>query len=339
MAQLSKIITTIDSHTAGEGTRLVTAGLPLIPGTTMAEKLAYAQNHLDWVPGLLLREPRGHKDLFGAILVPPCAPDADVGLLFMDNTGYEPMCGHAVIGVVTSLLETGSHTALEPKTQLTLDTPAGLVRTAAQVQDGAVQAVTFENVPAFAWRQDIQLAVPQFGSLTVDVAFGGNFFFLVDATQLEIELIPANAARLAGLGMRILAAGNDQIAVRHPQLPHIDRVIDLRFYVATPGSAHSRNVVILGDHMVDRSPCGTGTCAEMALHHACGELDVGQDFVSESIIGTCFTGRIVAETSVGSGPGALEAVRPQITGRAHITGLQQLVLQPGDPFPQGFVLA
>jgi proline racemase/trans-L-3-hydroxyproline dehydratase len=339
MARFSKIITTIDSHTAGEGTRLVTAGLPPLLGETMAEKLAYAQEQLAWVPGLLLREPRGHKDLFGAVLVPPCAPEADAGLVFMDNTGYEPMCGHAVIGIVTSLLETGSHTALEPETRLTLDTPAGLVRASAQVQDGVVQAVTFENVPAFVWRQDIELAVPQFGNLTVDVAFGGNFFFLVDATQLEIELIPANAARLAGLGMRILAAGNDQIAVRHPQLPHIDRIIDLRFYMATPGRAHSRNVVILGDHMVDRSPCGTGTCAEMALRHTRGELDVGQDFVSESIIGTRFTGRIVAETSVGAGSDALDAVRPRITGRAHITGLQQLVLQPRDPFPQGFVLA
>ena len=339
MARFSKIITTIDSHTAGEGTRLVTAGLPPIPGTTMAEKLAYAQKHLGWVPGLLLREPRGHKDLFGAILVPPCAPDADAGLLFMDNTGYEPMCGHAVIGVVTSLLETGSRAALEPETRLTLDTPAGLVRASAQVQDGTVRAVTFENVPAFVWRQDIKLPVPPFGTLTVDVAFGGNFFLLVDAAQLEIELRPANAVRLADLGMRILAVGNDQITVRHPQLPHIDRIIDMRFYVALAERAGSHNVVILGDHMVDRSPCGTGTCAEMALHHARGELEVGQDFVSESIIGTRFTGRIVAETSVGSDSNALDAVRPQITGNAHITAFQQLVLQPADPFPQGFVLS
>jgi proline racemase/trans-L-3-hydroxyproline dehydratase len=311
----------------------------------MAEKIAYAQEHLAWVPAMLLGEPRGHKDLFGAVLVPPCAPEADAGLLFMDNAGYEPMCGHAVIGAVTSLLETGSFQMIEPETRITLDTPAGLVRTTAQVRDAAVVTVTFENVPAFVWRQNVALAVPEAGALTADVAFGGNFFLLIDAAQLEMELIPANAARLASLGMRILAAGNEQITVRHPELPHIDRIIDMRFYAepgdgeAVPGGVHSRNVVVLGDHMVDRSPCGTGTCAEMALRHARGELRVGQDFVSESIIGTRFTGQIVAETLVGCSANALQAVRPQITGSAYITGLQQLVLEPGDPFPEGFLLA
>jgi proline racemase/trans-L-3-hydroxyproline dehydratase len=177
------------------------------------------------------------------------------------------------------------------------------------------------------------------------VAFGGNFFLLVDAAQLDIELIPANTVRLADLGMRILAAGNEQIRVRHPELPHIDRIIDIRFYAepgdgeAVPGGAHSRNVVVLGDHMVDRSPCGTGTCAEMALRHARGELRVGQNFVSESIIGTRFIGRIVAETVIGHDTDAVQAVRPQITGSAHITGLQQFVLEPDDPFPEGFLLA
>lgn len=345
MARFSKIITAIDSHTAGEGTRLVTGGLPPIHGTTMAEKLAYAQEHLAWVPGMLLREPRGHKDLFGAVLVPPCAPEADAGLLFMDNTGYEPMCGHAVIGAVTSLLETGSFEMIDPETRITLDTPAGLVRAAAQVRHGAVVTVTFENVPAFVWQRNVALMVPEVGGLTADVAFGGNFFLLVNAAQLDIELIPANAARLADLGMRILAAGNGQMAVRHPELPHIDRIIDMRFYAelgdwkGVPEGTHSRNVVVLGDHMVDRSPCGTGTCAEMALRHARDELKVGQDFVSESIIGTRFIGRIVAETVIGHGADAVRAVRPQISGSAHITGLQQFVLEPDDPFPEGFLLA
>jgi proline racemase len=342
MARFMRVITAIDSHTAGEGTRMVTSGLPPIPGATMADKLAYAQAHLAWVPWLLLREPRGHKDLFGAVLVPPCvstSDDVEIGVLFMDNSGYEPMCGHAVIGVVTSLLETGALEMVEPETKVTLDTPAGLVRARAQVEDGGVVAVTFENVPAFVWRQDVPLAVPEVGELTVDVAFGGLFFVLVDAGQLDVDLVPANATRLADLGMRILAAANAQIRARHPELPHIDRIIDMRFYIDQAGVADSRNVVVQGDRMVDRSPCGTGTCAEMALRYARGHLDVGQPFVVESILSTRFTGRVVGETQVGSGREALPAVRPQITGSAYLTGLQQFVLQPGDPFPEGFLLA
>ncbi len=286
MVRTSKYISTIDSHTAGEGTRLVMSGLPPIPGQTMAEKLAYAEEHLSWVPGLLLLEPRGHKDLFGAILVPPCSPTADIGVLFMDNKDYEPMCGHAVIGIVTTLLETGMFAMVEPETLITLDTPSGPVRAHAQILDGIVLAVSFENVPSFIYRSHVTLQVPQVGDLVVDVVFGGLFFIFVNARHLEIELIPDNAARLADLGMRILAAVNEQVSVRHPELPHIDRITDLRFY-AEPASdvADSRNVVILGDHMVDRSPCGTGTSAEAALRYARGLLGLGESFVTESIMG------------------------------------------------------
>ncbi len=339
MARFSKVISTIDSHTAGESTRLVTSGLPPIRGATMAEKLAFAAEHLAWAPGFLMLEPRGHKDMFGAVLTAPCSADADIGVLFMDNQGYEPMCGHGVIGVVISLLETGMFETDEPETRLTLDTAAGLVRATARIEDGAVLEVTFENVPAFVLRQDVTIAVPETGNLLVDIAFGGNFFVLVNAAQLDIKLVPTNAARLASLGMRILAAANAQIAIRHPELPHIDKAIDMRFYVK-PGytGADSRNVVILGDHMVDRSPCGTGTCAEMALRYAQGKLQLGEPFVTESIIGTRFKGELIAETRVGDGANSFPAVRSRITGSAYITGLQQFVLQPRDPFPQGFAL-
>jgi len=231
MVRSSKLISTIDSHTAGECTRLVMSGLPPIPGQTMVEKLVYAEEHLSWVPGLLLLEPRGHKDMFGAILVPPCSPAADIGTLFMDNKGYEPMCGHAVIGIVTTLLETGMFEMVEPETRITLDTPSGPVHVYAEIERGRVVAVSFENVPSFVYRSDVTLKVPEVGDLVMDVVFGGLFFVLVNARQLEIELIPANAVRLADLGMRILAAANEQVAVRHPELPHIDKIIDLRFYV------------------------------------------------------------------------------------------------------------
>lgn len=339
--KLTRTISTIDSHTAGEGTRLVLSGLPPIPGQTMAAKLAYAAEHLPWLPGLLLREPRGHKDLFGAVLVPPCSPGADAGVLFMDNLGYEPACGHATIGTITCLLATGSLPCREPETSLVLDTAAGPVRATARVQDGEVQEVSFVNVPAFCYRRDLAVTVPGLGDFVVDVAFGGNFFVLVDvdANRLPLALEPANTARLADAGMRLLAAVNEAVVVRHPDLPDLKRIIDLRFYrTLDQAGTHSRNVVVLGDHMVDRSPCGTGTCAEMALRHSRGELALGQDLVVESIIGTRFTGRLLAETQVGSGPDAIPAVRPRVTGQAYVTGLHQFVLQPGDPFPGGFLL-
>lgn len=348
MAQFARLLTTIDSHTAGECTRLVVSGLPWIPGATMAEKLAYAEEHLAWVPRFLLLEPRGHKDMFGAIITPPCAPEADLGVLFMDNQGYEPMCGHAIIGTATTVLETGMFQPREPETLITLDTPAGLVRARAKIEDGRVASVSFRNVPSFVYRSEVVLQVPEVGALTVDVVFGGLFFVFVDAAQLDIELLPPNAWRLADLGMRILTIANEEIPVCHPTLPHINRILDLRFYGeplqrgACPGAAgpvpDSRNVVILGDGMVDRSPCGTGTSAEAALRYAQGRLAVGESFVTESIIGTRFTGEIVGETTVTGGGQSFAAVIPRVTGSAYVTGFHRLVLDPEDPFPQGFRL-
>ena len=338
MAFLSRFISTVDSHTAGEGTRLVIGGLPPIPGRTMAEKLANAQKHLPWLPGFLLLEPRGHRDLFGAILLPPCAPDADIGVLFMDNRGYEPMCGHAVIGIVTTLLEMGMIEAVEPETTITLDTPSGLVRAYARIEGSRVRSIAFENVPAFVYRRDVIVEIPDLGKISVDVAFGGLFFALVDARQIGIELVPENAGRLAELGMRIKAAVNERIPVQHPELPHITGVMDVRFYkdVSSEG-VNSRNVVILGDHMVDRSPCGTGTCAEVALRYVRGELGIGEPFVTESIIGTRFSAWVVAETRVGGSSETFPAVIPRVVGRAYITGFHQFVLDPDDPFPEGFL--
>jgi proline racemase len=273
--------------------------------------------------------------MFGAILTAPCSLEADIGVVFMDNQGYEPMCGHAVIGTVTTVLDTGMLPSQEPETPVTLDTASGLVRAFARIEEGRVESVSFQNVPAFVYCSDVALDVPEVGELTIDVVFGGLFFVFVDARQLDLDLVPANASPLADLGMRILAVVNRRIEVRHPELPYIDRIIDLRFYVE-PGTdgADSRNVVILGNHMVDRSPCGTGTSAEAALRHTQGRLGIGESFVTESIIGTRFAGQVVAETEVGGFP----AVIPRITGSACLTGFHQFVLDPSDPFPEGFQL-
>lgn len=336
MATLSKIITTVDSHTAGECTRLITGGLPPLRGKSMVEKLAYIEENFPKIPKYLLLEPRGHKDMFGAVLTEPCSSEADIGVIFMDNQGYEPMCGHAVIGTATTVLETGMFLLQEPQTLVTLDTPSGLVRAYAQVREGRVQSVAFENVPSFVYQNEIILDIPELGSLTIDVVFGGLFFVFVDAAQIDLDLVPSNAHSLADLGMRILAVANQTVQVQHPTLPHLNKIIDLRFYCQPgPNGTDSRNVVILGDHMVDRSPCGTGTSAETALRHAQARLRVGERFTTESIIGTRFTGEVVEETTVGPYP----AVIPRVTGSAYLTGFHRFVLAPDDPFPAGFRLA
>ncbi len=188
MTRFTKFIATTDSHTAGECTRLVTSGLPPIIGQTMAEKLAYAEKHLSWAPGLLLLEPRGHKDMFGAVLVSPCSPDAQAGVLFMDNQGYEPMCGHAIIGVATTLLETGMVEMVEPESLVTLDTPSGLVYAYAQIEAGRVASIAFENVPAFVYRSDIILETPEMAGLVIDVVFGGLFLFLWPPANWRLSL-------------------------------------------------------------------------------------------------------------------------------------------------------
>ncbi|HHY95957.1 MAG TPA: proline racemase, partial [Firmicutes bacterium] len=218
------VIHCVDSHTAGEPTRVVVAGLPPIPGRTMAEKKTYLQAHHDTVRCGLLREPRGHHDMFGAILLPPTRPEAALGVVFMDNGGYLSMCGHGTIGVVTTALETGIIPSYEPVTEVVIDTPAGLVYTRALVEKGRVREVTFRNVPAFVFRRDLPVTVPGWGEVRVDVAFGGNFFAIVSARELHLALQPRELDTLVQLGIRIRDAVNATLPVRHPSQRHLTGV-------------------------------------------------------------------------------------------------------------------
>ena len=332
-----KVIRTIDSHTGGEGTRLVISGLPPLSGATLAEKLVEARQRLAWAPGLLLREPRGHKDLYGALLTQAGDPRASLGLLFMNNSGFEPMCGHGLIGAVTSLLETGLQAAPDAQSCLVVDTAAGLVSAWVEFQGGRVHSVEFENVPSFATHLDAGLRLADGMQLVVDIAFGGNYFVLVQASQIGIELLPANTHRLAELGMRILAAANQQFEVRHPLHPQIDRITDVRFISPLDGESN-RSVVVLGDRMVDRSPCGTGTCAELAVRYARGELDAGERFTSQGILGAQFKARVAAEAGPAFAGLPYPAIIPRLQGRAFVTGFHQFILHEDDPYPEGFLL-
>lgn len=339
MAQFKRIISTIDSHTAGEPTRLVVSGLPPLPGASMEEKLMYARNNLDDLRGLLLLEPRGRQDMYGAVLTTPTDFRADFGLIFMNTQKFTTMCGHAVIGAATSLVETGMVSIVEPETIVTFDTPVGLVCTRVKTNAGRVQDVSFDNTPVFAFQLDAPVSVPDVKDVIVDIAYSGGFFALINAQQIGLDIDTSNMEALLDMGIRIRDAAQAQLSVRHPELEFTNRIDCVEFCGPTKrledGSLFARNTVILGNRTMDRSPCGTGTCAKMAVLHAKGELKVNERFVSESIISTHFVGQIMSETLVGD----IKSILPRITGRAYLTGYHQFVLDPEDPFQHGFNLS
>ncbi|MEV5241897.1 proline racemase family protein [Streptomyces cinnamoneus] len=325
----------VDSHTEGMPTRVITGGVGVIPGATMAERRLHFTEHLDHLRTLLMYEPRGHASMSGAILQPPTRPDADYGVLYIEVSGVLPMCGHGTIGVATVLVETGMVPVSEPVTTVRLDTPAGLVTADVHVEDGAAKAVTFTNVPAFCVGLDRTVDVPGHGKVTFDLAFGGNFYAVVDCDALGLPFGREHKDELLAAGLALMDAVNaSPDRPVHPEDPGISGLKHV--YLAAPGSdAHrSRHAMAIHPGWFDRSPCGTGTSARMAQLHARGALPLERDFVNESFIGTEFTGRLVGETEVGG----LPAVVPTITGRAWITGTAQYFLDPDDPFPGGFLL-
>ncbi|MEV3991462.1 proline racemase family protein [Streptomyces sp. NPDC049837] len=324
----------VDSHTEGMPTRVITGGVGTLPGATMAERRRYFIDHLDHVRTLLMYEPRGHAAMSGAVLQPPTRPDADYGVLFIEVSGLLPMCGHGTIGVATVLVDTGMVPVTEPITTVRLDTPAGLVGVDVRVEDGAATSVTLTNVPAFCVALGREVKVPGLGTVTYDLAYGGNFYAFVELNALGLPFDRARKDDLLAAGLAVMDAINATEPPVHPEDPSISGVKHV--YLAAPGSdaVHSRHAMAIHPGWFDRSPCGTGTSARMAQLHARGELPLGRDFLNESFIGTRFTGRLTGETTVGG----LPAVVPAITGRAWITGTAQYFLDPADPFPAGFLL-
>jgi proline racemase len=324
----------VNSHTEGMPTRVITGGVGAIPGDTMFDRRLHFMANSDQIKQLLMNEPRGHSAMSGAILQPPTRPDADWGVLFIEVSGYLPMCGHGTIGVATVLVETGMVEVTEPVTTIRLDTPAGLVVAEVAVTDGVASSVTFQNVPAFTFGLDRVVDVPGFGEVTYDMAFGGNFYAILDLDQLGLPFDRAEKQRLIEAGLSIMDSINKQDQPVHPENQGIAGCHHV--YLAAPGSTarHSRHAMAIYPGWFDRSPCGTGTSARMAQLHTRGELPLETDFRNESFIGTHFIGRLLSETTVGG----LPAVVPTITGRAWVTGTGQYFLDPDDPFPQGFQL-
>ncbi|MBM4423575.1 MAG: hypothetical protein FJ030_09315 [Chloroflexi bacterium] len=345
--RFTHMITAVDLHACGEHGRVITGGVLDVPGRTMFEKMKHFEQHHDHIRLRMLREPRGYPPACCNLILPPTRPDCDAGFIIMEQVEYPPMSGSNTICTVTALLETGMLPMKEPVTDLNLDTPAGLISVRAECRNGKVTQVTFRNVPAFAVHLDAKVEVPQLGTVAVDVAWGGMFFVIADAAPFGLRLTPDEGRDITRISAMINAATQEQLPVVHPQNPEIvgPTIAQLSGPPSRP-DAHRKNAVTIATGKLDwnkpatwtgaldRSPCGTGTCAKMATLYAKGQLGLQQDFRHEGILGTIFTGRLVEETRVGPH----RAVAPTLSGTAWITGIAQYVLDPEDPFPNGFTV-
>ncbi|WP_420629786.1 proline racemase family protein [Candidatus Leptofilum sp.] len=328
-------ITAIDAHTGGEPLRIFTSGLPDIPGDTILAKRRYAQKHLDWLRTATMWEPRGHADMYGCILTEPVTPDADLGVLFLHNEGFSTMCGHGIIALTKVALDTGMIEKPGNKLVLKVDTPAGRVVATGVRENGRITSVSFQNVPSFVLALDQTVEVPGLGSVRYDVAYGGGFYAFVQAESVGVGLSGDDFRQLIDLGKRIKLAVMNSLPIVHPFEPDLGFLYGTIFVGAAHNPAnHSRNVCIFADGEVDRSPTGTGISARAALHFAKGEIGLNEPFVVESILGSTFTGEVVAKTDFGP----YTAVIPQVAGTAHICGINQLLIDPEDPLRHGFLL-
>ena len=327
-------IVTIDSHTQGEPTRLLIGGVGKLPGSTMKAKREYFEARHDQIRLLLTREPRGHRGIMAAVVTEPVSRGGRFGLFYMDARRYPYLCGHATIGAVASLLETGAIEMTEGDSIITVDTPSGPLDAHTRVKEGRVASVAIEMVPSFVFDTGCKIAVDGFGQVTVDLACVGGFFALVSARSIGIDLLPENSHRLIPLGMAIIDAANRDLKVYHPERPEVNTVDVTEFYETDGETGTGRSVVIYGESNMDRSPCGTGTTARMTLLHHQGKLNAGGTYTNAGPLGTQFEGSIVRTQPIGKFTGIVGLVR----GSAQITGYHQFVLDAVDPFKEGYLL-
>ncbi|MFQ5570082.1 MAG: proline racemase family protein [Rhodothermales bacterium] len=328
-------IVAVDAHTEGEPLRVIVGGYPEVQGESILARRRYAKAHLDVWRTSLMWEPRGHADMYGCLVTPPVTPEADFGVLFLHNEGYSTMCGHGIIAVTKVVLETGMYPLHTPETRVAIDTPAGLVTAYARIADGQVQSVYFHNVPSFVAALEETVEVPGLGSVRYDLAFGGAFYAFVQAEEVGLTCTPGDFRALIEQGMAIKRAVAASRAIEHPFEEDLNFLYGTIFIgPAEAKGVHSRNVCIFAEGEVDRSPTGTGVSARAAIHHARGDIGVGEPVVIESIIGSRFTVRVRETTSFGP----FAAVIPEVEGRAYITGRSTFCLDPDDPLRHGFML-
>jgi trans-L-3-hydroxyproline dehydratase len=326
-------ITAIDMHTGGEPLRVFTSGLPPIEGRTVLEKRRYFREHYDHIRTGTMWEPRGHADMYGAVITPSL--DADLDVFFLHNEGYSTMCGHAIIALTKLVFETGIMRKDGDHPELKFNVPAGKVYAQAVIEDGKVRECSFRNVPSFLYLRDEQVEVAGLGQVSFDVAYGGAFYAFVEAEPLGLSLTSDSYHQLIDYGRRIKRAVMTNFSIKHPFEDELSFLYGTIFTgPAVDSHHHSRNVCVFADGEVDRSATGTGVSARAALHHAKGELNINERITIESIIGSTMTVRAVEETRFGP----FDAVIPEVSGTASIIGRNEFYFDPDDPLGQGFLL-
>jgi proline racemase len=325
-------ISVVDSHTCGQPTRVIVGGIPEINYATVAEARDVLREDFDWVRRLAVFEPHGHRSLFAAALVPPSDPAAVQGVVFMDAAGYHDMCGHATIGVATTLVERGLIDLTEGESEFSLETPAGLIAVRVQVEGDRARSVTFVNQPAY-FLESVSIDSAR-GPIDVHIAFGGQWYAFVDARPFELEITPENVSALVALAADLRPLIQEALAATGARADPAPRVGNVMWFDEPPPHADGRNMPVNIAGAFDRSPCGTGTSARLAVLQHQGALDVGKTYVNAGVLGTVYRGRIVARTTVG----LQQALIPEITGSAWITGLAELWVAEDDPVPNGFLL-
>ncbi len=331
-------IITIDSHTAGERTRLIVGGVKEPQGKTMKEKRDFFKNNFDDIRGRLTMEPRGHSGVLAAMVTQNISKDAAFGLIYMDAKRYPYLCGHATIGAVATFYRVGVLNFAEGENLVKIDTPSGLMEAVANVVNGKLESVAVKMVPSFVLDTDIIVDVSGFGKIVIDLVFVGGFFAMVSSKEIGKELELKNKSFLIDLGMKLIDAANDQVKVFHPERPEVKTVDVVEFYDDWNNKDEKKfkgkSMVIYGESNVDRSPCGTGTAAKLTLFHHKGLFDLNQIYTNFSPLGTSFEARIVNKEKIGR----FNGISAEIKGMAHVTGIHNFVLENNDPFPKGFML-
>jgi trans-L-3-hydroxyproline dehydratase len=333
--KLNRVISTVEVHTGGEPFRIVTSGLPKIPGKTIVERRAWLKEHAEPLRRALIFEPRGHADMYAGYLTDPVSDDADFGIIFVHNEGYSDHCGHGVIALATAAVSLGWVERTEPETRVGIDAPCGFIEAFVKWDGDHAGSVRFVNVPSFVWQRDVTVETPSFGTVHGDIAFGGAFYFYTSGVPFDLAVRETEVERLVRFGAEVKRAANDAFKVRHPLIPEIDHIYGT-IIDNTPRHAGSSqaNCCVFADREVDRSPTGSGTAGRVAQLYARGELKEGETLVNESVIGTIFRGRVLRETKLER----FDAVIPEIEGDAFICGFANWIVDERDPLTYGFLV-
>ncbi|MCH7344799.1 proline racemase family protein [Pelomonas sp. CA6] len=333
--QINRSISTVEVHTGGEPFRIVTSGLPRLPGDTIVQRRAWLKANADDIRQALMFEPRGHADMYGGYLTPPVSPGADFGVIFVHNEGYSDHCGHGVIALATAAVELGWVERQSPETRVGIDAPCGRIDAFVEWDGSHAGRVRFVNVPSFIYRRDVTVQTESFGPVSGDIAYGGAFYFYTSGRPHGLEIRESAVEALKQFGAEVKAAANKAFAVVHPDIPEINHIYGTIIDGAPrhPDSTQA-NCCVFADREVDRSPTGSGTAGRVAQLYLRGELQKGDMLINESVIGTVFTARVLEETEVGG----LRAVIPEVSGSAHICGFATWLLDPRDPLKNGFLV-